>query len=182
MKSKPESRPNLYLVGFMGTGKSVVGRRAADALGLEFVDSDHWIEACEGKTISRIFAEDGEAYFRARERAFIEGGHAGSGCLVSCGGGLIIQPGMIERLKRKGVLVCLFASAETVIERTQGNADRPLLQGGESHEERVRRLLEEREPVYRQAGTLISTDHRPFPDVVHHVVRVYQEALGSQDR
>ena len=92
---------NLYLVGFMGTGKSTVGRAVAHKLGFRMVDSDHEIERQQRKTIPEIFAQDGEAAFRAMERVFIESGHPAEGTVVSCGGGLVVQPGMLARLKRR---------------------------------------------------------------------------------
>ena len=104
---------NLYLVGFMGTGKTTVGRSVAHRLGFKCVDSDHEIERGAGKPISRIFAEEGEAHFRALERRFIEEGHAAQRLVVACGGGLVVQPGMLELLSSRGVVVCLHASIET---------------------------------------------------------------------
>lgn len=178
MTHDEEKRPNLYLVGFMGTGKSVVGRRLAEALHMRFIDSDHEIERREGRSVSEIFADQGEPYFRRLERAFVEDGHPPRGCVVSCGGGLIVQPGMVDRLKARGVLVCLFASADTIIKRTAGNSTRPLL-AGEAHAERVRKLLAEREPVYKRAGTLITTDFRPISEIIQHVRRVYQAEAGK---
>ena len=81
---------NLYLVGFMGTGKSTVGRQVARQMGFEFIDSDHEIERRQGQPVSQIFAEQGEAKFRALEREFIEHGHPAQKCVVSCGGGLVV--------------------------------------------------------------------------------------------
>src|SRR4051812_7704562 len=85
---------NLYLVGFMGTGKSTVGRQVARQLGFQFLDSDHEIERLQGKPVARIFAEEGEAKFRTLEREFIERGHPADRCIVACGGGLVVPPGM----------------------------------------------------------------------------------------
>lgn len=159
----------------MGTGKTVVGRRLAEQMDLRFIDSDQAIEKREGRDIPDIFQTFGEAYFRRLEWEFIEAGHPDHGCVVSCGGGIITQDGMIEMLKQRGVLVCLFASAETIIQRTSGNAHRPLLYG-DSHEERVRALLAQREPLYKRAGTLITTDCRPICEIIQHIRRVYIEA------
>ncbi len=90
---------NLYLVGFMGTGKTTIGRAVAQRLGFELLDSDHEIEREQGRTIADIFAQDGELAFRAMERRFVEGGHPATGTVVSCGGGLVVQPGMLDLLK-----------------------------------------------------------------------------------
>ena len=106
------TKPNIYLVGFMGVGKSTIGIRLARELNYSFFDSDDVIEKRAGKAISEIFANEGEAVFRQYEREFIDSGHPNEGCVVSCGGGLIVQEGMAEQLKSKGVVVCLSASIE----------------------------------------------------------------------
>jgi len=173
--------PNLYIVGFMGVGKSVVGRKVARALGYRFIDSDEVIETQAGQKIAGIFASQGEPAFRRMERDFIESGHPGEACVVSCGGGLVVPEGMSERLKAKGVVICLFASAECIIERTGRNAKRPLL-NVENPEQRVRQLLAEREPVYMNAGACISTEGRSMKEVVRHVVRSYKAAARDFGR
>lgn len=172
-QDKQKTKPNLYLVGFMGVGKSAIGRKVAKELGFQFIDSDEQIEARAGKKIPQIFESEGEARFRQYEREFIEGGHPEAGCVISCGGGLVVQPGMKELLKRKGVVVCLFASVETILERTSRNSNRPLL-NVEDPEERIRQLLREREPIYMESGTCISTDGRTIPEVVRHMMRSYR--------
>ncbi len=165
-------RVNLYLVGFMGTGKTTVGRTLARRLGHRFVDSDHEIEKLRGKPVTEIFADEGEAAFRKLEWEFIESGHPAEGCVVACGGGLVTQPGMIELLKTKGVVVCLYATVQTVLQRTSGNKSRPLL-NVENPERRVRELLAAREPFYRRAGTLVLTDNRGHHEIVERLLRIY---------
>ena len=111
------SYPNLYLLGFMGTGKSSVGRKIAARLGMRFLDSDAEIEKSAGMEIKDIFAKFGEERFREMERKFIESGHPDSGCVVSCGGGLCFRDGMPELLRGKGVCVVLFSTPEEICER-----------------------------------------------------------------
>jgi shikimate kinase len=164
---------NLYLVGFMGTGKTTVGRAVAHKLGFQLLDSDHEIERQQGKAIPEIFAENGEPAFRDLERAFVEGGHPAERAVVSCGGGLVIQPGMLEKLKSRGVVVCLHASIETILARTARHRNRPLL-AVEDPEARVRALFAAREPIYKQAGTVILTDSRPLQDITSHVLRAWR--------
>lgn len=171
--TRPAPQVNLYLVGFMGTGKTTVGRALAARLHLQLIDVDAEIERRAGVTIPEIFRTQGEAAFRALEREFIETGHPAGGCVVSCGGGLVVQPGMIEALRRRGVVVCLTARPETILARTQSNKNRPLLDA-EDPLARIRDLLEQREPAYRAAGTQVLTDLRPLPEVVAHVQRIYQ--------
>ena len=164
---------NLYFVGFMGTGKTTVGRAVAQRLGFEWFDSDAEIERKVGKPIPEIFASDGEPAFRLMERTFIEQGHPVLKCVVACGGGLVVQPGMLDLLKARGVVICLHASLDTILKRTQGNRHRPLL-NVEDPVERIRTLYAQREPIYRQAGTLVLTDGRQLNDIVSHVVRIYR--------
>jgi shikimate kinase len=162
----------------MGVGKSAIGRRAARELGFRFIDSDQEIEKGENRTIPEIFERDGEAHFRKLERKFIETGHPDSNCVISCGGGLVIQPGMKELLKKKGVVICLFASPESIVERTSRNTNRPLL-NVENPEARVRELLKEREPIYMDSGACITTEGRTIPEVVRHMIRTYRASTGS---
>lgn len=164
---------NLYIVGFMGTGKTTIGRSVAQKLGFELLDSDQEIERQQGRLIADIFATDGEAAFREMERKFIEGGHPAQRTVVSCGGGLVVQPGMLERLQARGVIVCLHASIETILARTQRHRHRPLL-NVEDPDARVRALYAAREPIYKRSGTVILTDGRPVNDVVLHVVRTWR--------
>lgn len=162
----------------MATGKSTVGRILASRLGYRFFDSDAEIERCRGLSIPEIFAREGEAAFRECERRFIEEGHPERGCVVACGGGLVTAPGMIETLKSKGVVICLYATVPTILRRTRGNRNRPLLEVDDP-EGRIRELLAKREPFYRRAGTLVLTDNRALTDVVEHLKRIYQrEAAG----
>jgi len=169
----PEPDINLYLVGFMGTGKSTVGRAMAMRLGFQLLDSDHEIEREKGRTVAQIFATEGEPAFRALERKFVERGHPDRGVVVACGGGLVVQPGMLELLERKGVVVCLHASLETVLRRTGQVRTRPLLDVADPAA-RLRQLYLEREPIYKRAGTVILTDARPLHDIVMHVLRSYR--------
>lgn len=172
-RAQTKKGPNLYLVGFMGVGKSAIGRRVARALGYKFMDSDDLIEKKVGKKIPEIFESEGEARFRAYERDFVESGHPTEGCVVSCGGGLVVQEGMKDLLKTKGVVICLFASVESILERTSRNKNRPLLNVADP-EAKVRELLTEREPIYMAAGTCISTDGRTIQEVTQHLERSYR--------
>lgn len=169
---------NLYLVGFMGTGKTTVGRAIAYRLGARLLDVDAEIERRQGKPISEIFADQGEPAFRALERAFIETGHDPQGCVVACGGGLVTQPGMLELLKSKGVVICLHASLETILDRTRHSKNRPLL-NVEDPLSRMREIYAAREPIYRKAGTLLLTDNRTLPDIIAHTMRVYKREAAE---
>lgn len=169
---------NLYFVGFMGTGKTTVGRAVAQRLDFTLMDSDAEIERTAGKPIAEIFATDGEPAFRAMERQFIEHGHPARRCVVACGGGLVVQPGMLEALQARGVVICLHASLETILKRTQGSRHRPLLEVADPAA-RLRTLYAMREPVYRRSGTVILTDGRPLNDIVSHVIRTYKREAAE---
>jgi shikimate kinase len=164
---------NLYLVGFMGTGKTTVSRIVAARLGHRWLDSDHEIERQQGRPIAEIFASEGEPAFRKMERDFIENGHPADRTVVACGGGLVVQEGMLAELQKRGVVICLHATVETILRRTAGSRQRPLL-NVEDPEKRIRDLYAVREPIYRRSGSVILTDNRPQIDVVQHVLRVYR--------
>jgi shikimate kinase len=176
---------NLYLVGFMGTGKTTIGRAVAHRLGFHLLDSDHEIERREGKTIADIFAQEGEMAFRVMERMFVESGHPATRTVVACGGGLVVQPGMLDLLRARGVVICLHASLATVLERTSRHRHRPLL-NVQDPAVRIRTLYVAREPIYKRAGTVILTDARPLVDIIAHVSRAWRReavefARGRED-
>ena len=175
---RSQLQPNLYLVGFMGTGKSAVGRTVAQRLRYQFIDSDQAIEESQGRSIKEIFESDGEAAFRKMEEAFVEEGHPNENCVVSCGGGLIAQPGILERIQSKGPVVCLLAAPQTIFNRVSGSKKRPLL-NVENPLAKIEELLKEREPIYRKAGTEVLTDGRSIADVAAHVIRVYKSETRS---
>lgn len=164
---------NLYLIGFMGVGKSHFGRLVSDALNYQFVDTDHVIESNENARIPEIFDNHGEAHFRQLERELIESGLPSEGCVVACGGGLAAQDGMIDILKSKGVVVALFASKETIIERTSKNKNRPLL-AVDNPDEVISRMMEERTPKYLEADASITTDGRMSAEILSHIIRDYR--------
>lgn len=173
-QNAPSTLPNLYLIGFMGTGKSSAGKFASDKLGLKFLDSDQEIEKQVGCTISQIFKSQGEEKFRELEKKFISSGHPESGCLISCGGGLPVPKGMIELIKSKGLVFALWANPETIFERTKENKSRPLLQTEDPMAE-IKSLLKKREKVYLQANQIISSEMRSTKQVADLVVRQYLE-------
>ncbi len=170
--------PNLYLIGFMGTGKSVAGELAAQKLGLQFIDSDNEIERHAGQEISAIFEKSGESAFREMEKEFITNGHPRFGCLVSCGGGLPVQEGMLDALKERGLVIALWASPETIFERTKDNPTRPLLQVPDPLG-KIAELLGTREGAYLAADKIISTEQRSTKTVSELIARFYEENRAS---
>jgi shikimate kinase len=178
-KGKHNLLPNLYLIGFMGTGKSSVGKIVAEKTGLTFIDSDQEIENQYGLSISKIFESYGEEKFREFEKKFIQNGHPKSGCLVSCGGGLPIPDGMIESLKSKGLVICLWANVETIYERTVKNDHRPLLQT-ENPKAQIRSLLQKRESTYLMADQVVNTEQRSLLEVTDLIIRKYHQASANR--
>jgi shikimate kinase len=163
---------NIVLVGFMGTGKSAVGRRVARLLGREFVDLDELIVAQAGCTIPDIFELEGEAGFRARERAAVQAVAAKSehGLVVATGGGVVLNPDNVADLEKSGKVICLTATPETIHKRIGQDLNRPLLQGGEAIK-RIRSLLEKRAPVYARIQLQVPTDGRSLEEVVAAVIK-----------
>jgi len=150
-----------------------VGRQVARQMNFQFIDSDQEIERGQGMPVSAIFAERGEQEFRRLEREFVEHGHPAQGCVVACGGGLVVPPGMVELLRRRGVVLCMHAPIETIIERILHTTHRPLLQV-EDPAQRLRELYAQRDELYRRTGTMVLTDRRPLREIAAHVMRVYR--------
>ncbi|HHZ20887.1 MAG TPA: 3-dehydroquinate synthase [Firmicutes bacterium] len=169
---------NIVLIGFMGSGKTVVGRILAKRLGRVFVDSDEILEAEEGREIARIFAESGEAYFRRREKEVLARVARGTDQVIATGGGAVLDPENLQALRRNGIIVSLGAAAETIRRRLANVRNRPLLTGDDPAEqaEQIRRLLAEREPLYRQADIYIATDALETPErVAEEVIKSLQQ-------
>ena len=172
IKQPKQKKQNLYLIGMMGTGKSVVGQIVSEKLGLSFLDSDYEIEEQTGLSIDEIFTEFGEEKFRELEHSFVFEGHESEGNLISCGGGLCIAQGMLEQLKAKGLVVCLWASPETILSRTQADSNRPLLKVDSPLVE-IERILAQREKRYLAADKVLFTDNRSIEQVAKLVVEFY---------
>src|ERR1051326_7485800 len=141
---------NLALIGFMGTGKSSVGRLVADALHFTFLDTDHVIESRAGKSIRKIFEEEGELAFRELERRLVEELARRKKTVIATGGGLPANEANLASLKLHALVVFLWASPERIIGRVPHKSPGLVLNAPEPME-RIRRLLAEREPYYRQA-------------------------------
>ncbi len=145
-------RRRIYLVGFMASGKSAVGRRLAQRLALPYVDLDDEIERTSGRTIRALFEESGETAFREREAAFLAGTESLPAAVIATGGGCFVQDDNRRRIARLGISVFLDAPLEAVRRRLAGKTDRPLFQGAEQLE----RLFAARLPFYRMASLCVS--------------------------
>ena len=151
-----DSPRNLVLVGFMGTGKSAVGRRVAALAAAPFLEMDAELERRAGKSISRIFAEDGEPAFRDQEAQLAEEWGRKQGAVISCGGGVVLRETNLRALQANGLLVCLTARPEVILARTARAAKRPLL-AGENPEQKIRDLLAARAPLYAKIPVQLDT-------------------------
>jgi shikimate kinase len=141
----------ITLIGFMGAGKSAVGRLLSARLGLPFVDLDEVISAVAGKSIEDIFAEEGEEGFRERESEILRGELDSGSKVISCGGGVVLRDENVELLREKSRVFLLRISLERALERLSGGGGRPLLEAGDM-EERIRELMEKRAERYRSAA------------------------------
>ena len=150
--------PNLVLVGPMGAGKSSIGRRLAGRLGLRFVDADRAIEEATGASVPVIFEVEGEAGFRARERALIAELCAGRDQLIATGGGAVLEAANREALRARGFVVYLRLGIEQQLRRLARDRARPLLAGpiqdGMDRRERLQQLAEQRGPLYESIADL----------------------------
>jgi shikimate kinase len=161
---------NVFLVGPMGAGKSTIGRSLASLLHKSFFDSDHEIEARTGAPVALIFEIEGEAGFRQREAGVIDELTCGDNIVLATGGGAVLAEQNRHCLHSRGTVVYLQASLETLLERTRHDRARPLLQTGD-REGMLRRLLEQRDPLYREvAHIIIETTHRPPATVAKEIV------------
>ncbi len=156
---------NIILTGFMATGKSTVGCKLAARLGYTFVDTDLVIEQEEGLSIARLFAEKGERYFRERERQVIDQVCAQHHLVIATGGGAIVDATNAARMRASGAVICLTATPEVILSRLQGNAERPLLAGGNPLE-KICALLAARAEAYAKADLTIDTSQLSADAVV----------------
>ena len=162
-----EEKRNIFLCGFMATGKSSVGKQLAAALHWEFLDMDALIESEAGTSISEIFSSRGEAAFRAMEARLVERIAERTGCVVATGGGVIVDQENLKIMKRCGVVITLAADIQTIFERSFKADTRPLLQTTDRLE-RIRTLLEQRAPFYAQADIVLDTSSLTIDEVVNH--------------
>lgn len=160
---------NIFLIGPMGVGKSTIGRQLANLLGKDFMDTDHEIEKRTGVDIPTIFDIEGEEGFRKREAAVVDEMTSGSNLVLATGGGVILREDN-RRALRRGYVVYLSASIDTLTERTRRDKSRPLLQNTDK-QKKIKELMTERDPVYRQESDLIvETDGRSAKAVAREIV------------
>ena len=164
---KIDKNRNIILIGYMGSGKSTVGRKAAKAVEYNFLDTDSLIEKEENMTISKLFEEKGEPYFREKETEIIRRLITEpKGNIIATGGGLPMKEGNAELLKELGTVIYLKSETDTLLKRLSGDTTRPLLQNGELRE-KIETMLDIRGPVYEAtADVVLQTDHMSFYEII----------------
>jgi shikimate kinase len=170
---------NLALIGFMGTGKTSVGRHVAEQLGFEFIDTDELIQTRTGRIIADIFAKEGEPAFRALEKQVVKELSIREKTLIATGGGLPTNEENLTALKSFALVICLWASPEKIWERVKNQSHRPLLHDADP-QKKIRDLLAVREPFYRQADVLINTDLRSVREAAQQIVLQYKLATREK--
>ena len=171
---------NLALIGFMGAGKTSVGRLVAEQLHFDYLDTDELIQSRTGRPIVEIFSTDGEAAFRKMEQELVGELAARTKTVIATGGGLPMNPQNLVSLKTHALVVCLWASPEKIWERVKNQTHRPLLHDADP-QKKIRELLAAREPFYRQADVLLNTELRSIREVAQQVVHQFRlEASGQR--
>lgn len=169
---------NIVLIGFMGSGKTAVGRALADNQGLNFIDTDSEIEKNLDLSVKEIFHGHGESHFRSIESKIIKEISEITGNVISCGGGVVLNPENIELLKKNGKLIWLDASAETIIGRVDIDK-RPLLQGKDP-EGTIKNLLAGRRNLYESAADMVvNTDGRSIGQIAENIQDLIRKERGN---
>jgi shikimate kinase len=166
----------LVLVGMMGVGKSTIGRKLAQLLGLPFRDADDEIEQAARLSIAEIFDRFGEAHFRDGERRVIARLLDGGPSVIATGGGAFVQPETRALIHRKGIAIWLDSDVDTLVDRVTRKDTRPLLRDGDP-QEIIARLKAEREPAYAEAPVKVMSDAGPHGEAVNRILRALGEWL-----
>ncbi|SRR5581483_2202101 len=174
-------RENIALIGFMGSGKSSIGRMLARKLGWDFADTDHLIVQRDGREISEIFATNGEAFFREQEHAAIESLRDSGRHIIATGGGIVTQPENVTLLREMSFVVWLTATEEVIFERVSRNTNRPLLQTPNPRET-IAALHALRLPLYESAAHFaIDTSTRSHAEIADEIIAAAQRHYGVAD-
>jgi shikimate kinase len=162
---------NIYLVGFMGTGKTAVGKELARKKKWQFIDLDELIELREKRRISEIFAQEGEPYFRRIEKKVLKEVSKEEKFVVACGGGIVIDKDNIRIMKETGIIICLAASTDVILKRISGYTHRPLLNVS-NPKKQMELLLKLRAPYYARADKTIDTSRILIKEVVDKILKL----------
>lgn len=170
---------NIFLAGFMLSGKTTVGRELARMTGRRLIDTDAVIEASEGKNVPEIFAESGEPAFRAMERAAVEKSASESKSIVALGGGALMDEANLAAVRKSGVVYYLHTDAAVVVARASADpGSRPLLKGADIGQ--VMRMMDSRDPTYRRAADRVVDASRPAVDVASDILADFESRTGEE--
>jgi len=159
---------NIIFVGFMGTGKTAIAKRLARRLKMKYISTDDIIEEREKRPINKIFTKDGEPYFRRIEKEVVKEASSMKNVVIAAGGGVVLDNENIENLKANGVIICLNATPEDILERTKSYTHRPLLNVPDPLG-KIRELLEKRAPYYKKADYEIDTSGKTLDEVLKEI-------------
>ncbi len=170
-------RRHIVLVGLPGSGKSTVGRLVAEALGADVIDIDNLLVRSLGMPVSQIFGMVGESRFREMEREAVKTAQARDPCIIVPGGGWAAQPGQLEEASGRSLVIYLQCRPDTAVKRTEQGEARPLLAGADPLQ-RMRLLLQEREPFYLKADQHVPGDNPSVEVVVRQVAELARQHAG----
>jgi shikimate kinase len=174
----------IFLTGFMGCGKSTIGPILANSIGYQFADLDRLIEERNGRSVRRIFQDEGEVFFRSEELAVLEELATRDKMVVALGGGTLAEPAAFESIIRSGILIYLKVPPDELLKRLQYKTDRPLLTDENGNRlpedalrERMMGLFRRREPLYERADVIVLADEQRLGLTVDHLVRMLMPVL-----
>lgn len=167
-----EKKKHVFLIGFMGSGKSRISSALSSGLNIRKIEMDEEIEHRQNKKITEIFEENGEAFFRDLETEFLRDISGESGAVVSCGGGVVLREENIELMKKTGRIILLMATPGTIFERVHNSKDRPIL-NNHMNVEYIRKLMEQRMPYYLKAADyIIETDGKSCDAICQEIQKL----------
>ena len=168
---------HIFLIGFMGVGKTSTSRQLSRKLGSRELDTDEMIVMQENRSIPEIFEQSGEPYFRQAETGILDILMAERPCIISCGGGMAMREENVKKMKVQGRIIFLTATPETIYEHVRYSTNRPLLNGN-MNIPYIRGLMEEREPKYREAADImIATDGLNPEQVADKIILEIQKEM-----
>ena len=166
---------NIFLIGFMGCGKSTVAAKLNQMYGMHVVEMDQEISKRQKMSIPEIFEQYGEEYFRNLESALLEEIATGSGQVVSCGGGVVLREDNVAEMKKSGHIVLLTAKPENVLKRVQKDDNRPILKGRKTVED-IQTLMEARREKYEGAAEIVvATDDKNIAEICDEIIQIIEE-------
>lgn len=173
-------KSNLVLIGFMGTGKTSLGRKLAKVLNKDFIDTDLEIEKITGLTIPLIFKKHGQIRFRSEEKLMVKKVAQRNNCVISTGGGVVLEPENIKALKETGWIIRLTASPEVIFKRVAKRSDRPLLYKNKSVAY-IEKLINQREAYYQCADLTLDTSQTQSEELINQVIQFLKEKEQNED-